>query len=64
MPMPDTSRQQQHMKKSNVKFVDEQKFASLNGEMLKAVKGGRISALSTPGKEDNLCGNCPYHRQG
>lgn len=48
--------------KNDGKLLDESKFVSLNGEMLKAIKGG-ISKSAT-GSTDNLCGSCPYHRNG
>lgn len=61
--MPDTSKQQQYMKaKNDGKLLDERKFISLNGEMLKAIKGGLGKSVN--GSTDNLCGSCPYHRNG
>lgn len=63
------------MKKQELEL--EKKFISLNGYQMGAVRGGGVpddngegggegnpGSGPDPGGTDNLCGSCPYHRNG
>lgn len=60
--------------KNHPKIVkNEKKYISLNGDMLNRIKGKGTDddytiehnpSFPTFGSTDNLCGSCPYHRNG
>lgn len=59
------------MKNSRTQVNGEQKYISLNGDMLNRIKGkGDDDTIKHDpnfpsfGSTDNLCGSCPYHRNG
>ncbi|MFA6335416.1 MAG: hypothetical protein WCX48_07655 [Bacteroidales bacterium] len=59
------------MKKKTNKESRTKGYVSLNGEQLRSIKGGFGDGPSSidedgpsAGNTDNLCGSCPYHRNG
>lgn len=60
------------MKNPRKPVTSEHKYMSLNGDMLNRIKGkgdddytiNHNPNLPSFGSTDNLCGSCPYHRNG